>query len=139
MKRFLTLLAITAILPIAAHAQAGETELEIQIRAALQEDAAAQGYSDAELDELTAALAQNAAEQGISAEEVSGTYGFAPESFETEEEETLEATSADTASRNPFLIVGGVLLLGVLSWLLVRSKHSPVSEEVPTAPKAPSA
>ncbi len=137
MKWLLALLAITVFLPLSTRAQSPEAELQIQIRAALQEQADEQGYTAQELDELAAALAQNAQDEGISAADVSQTYGFAPDSFETEEEEILQAETTTATSRNPFLIVGGVLILGILSWFLVRSKHSPVSDEMAATPKAP--
>ncbi len=130
-------LVMLFLVPIFAQAQAPETELEIQIRAALQEQANEQGYTAQELDELAAALAQNAQEEGISAEDVSQTYGFAPESFETEEEETALVdgdTVASAGATNPIVIVGGVLFLGFLAWALMRFKHAPVSETTATPP-----
>ncbi len=137
MKLLLTLLAIMVFLPLSTHAQAPETELQIQIRAALQDQANEQGYTAQELDELAAALAQNAQEEGISADDVSQTYGFAPESFETDEEETAmtdDDTSAVDNATNPIVIVGGVLFLGLLAWALMRFKHAPVSETTATPP-----
>lgn len=134
MKWRLCILAITVLIPVLVSAQAPETELQIQIRAALQADADAQGYTPAELDALSAALAENAEQEGISADEVGATYGFAPEAFETEDEEIAPTVSGASENRNPWLVIVGVALLGLLSWFLVRSKHSPVSDQNSAAP-----